>query len=65
MIVMIFQVLEQATKEACFRRETRTASIINLETSDNNLKRKWNHTVHITSDFENAKLKKLKKLEND
>ncbi|KAL7306238.1 hypothetical protein TKK_0001674 [Trichogramma kaykai] len=56
------QILLQATEEATFRRETRTATITN-DGIDNNLKRKWPFTPTWTADFENSRSKKSKKLE--
>ncbi|XP_023318036.1 uncharacterized protein LOC106651407 isoform X2 [Trichogramma pretiosum] len=56
------QILLQATEDAPFRRETRTATITN-DGIDNNLKRKWPFTPTWTADFENSRSKKSKKLE--
>ena len=55
--------LAQATEEATFRRETRTATF-SIDAADNHLKRKWAFASNYVTD-EVFRIKKQKKVDYD
>ena len=55
--------LAQATEEATFRRETRTATF-SIDAADNHLKRKWAFASNYVTD-EVFRIKKQKKMDYD